>query len=770
MDFHLGGVVDESGARVVGDDVAYDPSDLTTHGVVIGMTGSGKTGLGIIFLEEALRTGIPALVIDPKGDMTNLMLTFPELAPADFRPWIDEGAAAKDGITPDEAAEGAATLWREGLASWDLDGADIGALRDRCGMTIYTPGSNAGIPLNVVGDLTAPDLDWDDDAETLRDGIQGYVSGLLGLVDIDADPISSRHHILLSNLIEHAWRSGAALDLETLIGWIVNPPIRKLGVFDIDTFFPEKDRTAFAMQLNGLLASPSFATWMDGPPLDIESMLWDDGTPQASIVYLAHLSETERQFMVTAIFSKLITWMRGQPGSSELRALVYMDEVFGFVPPTAQPPSKKPILTMLKQARAFGVGLLLSTQNPVDLDYKAMSNAGTWCIGRLQTERDKARVLEAVSAASGDVDVPAIDKRISGLGKRTFLLHSTREAEPTAFTTRWAMSYLRGPMTREEVASVTDDRPSTPQVAEATTPATDQGANAPTPAPATRPPTPEDVPVGWLHASAPWADLVGFDATGDHYEPVVAVEVEVHFDESRIGFEHTDTFEAIIEVSESLDASAVRPVDHDVRDVTDSGEDLPYAAAVDLDSRWIDGIRRFIVDHLDRTGEITVFRHRQLQLVSRPDEDEAQFAARVSAAAADRADEEMADKQEDFERRIRSARRAYEDAVRDADDAAQAADAEKTDALLGAGLDLLMGRKPKLSRSSRSAESRLRRAESKIERARDAYEDLAQDLDEELADIRDEWAEAGADVESVTVGLERDDIRVRDTRLIWVRR
>jgi len=474
-DFYLGGPIDvATGDRIEDQRTDYDASDLTTHGVIVGMTGSGKTGLGVIFLEEALRSGLPALVIDPKGDMTNLLLTFPELRPADFRPWIDEAAATKDGKTPDEAAEATADLWRNGLAGWGLSGNDIAALRKRAGFAIYTPGSTAGIPLNVIGSLDPPSLDWDEDAETLRDEIQGFTSGLLGLIDVDADPIASREHILIANLIEHAWRNGRAIDMATLLGWLQRPPVRKLGVFEIDTFYPESERIELAMKLNGLMASPSFATWMEGESLDIPSLLWnEDGRPQGAILYIAHLSDEERQFVVTLVLSKLITWMRSQAGSGELRMLTYMDEVFGFVPPTAAPPAKKPILTLLKQARAFGVGMLLSTQNPVDLDYKAMSNAGTWCIGRLQTERDKARIVEALSSARGDVDVAELDDRISGLGKRRFLLHNTRGKEPQVFATRWAMSYLRGPLTREQIETLTTDRPAPP--------ATPQKAAAPAP-------------------------------------------------------------------------------------------------------------------------------------------------------------------------------------------------------------------------------------------------------------------------------------------------
>ncbi|MBU1866422.1 MAG: DUF87 domain-containing protein, partial [Actinobacteria bacterium] len=392
--FFLGGVIDPATGRRTDDQalVHYDPSDLTTHGVIVGMTGSGKTGLGVIYLEEALRAGIPTLVLDPKGDMTNLLLTFPDLAAADFAPWVDEGEAGREGKSPDQLAAETADLWKNGLASWGLSGSDIGALREGAGFTVFTPGSSAGVPLNIIGSLAAPALDFEEEAETLRDEIEGFTTGILGLVGVESDPLSSREHILISNLIERAWTAGEDLDLEMLLAQIQRPPLRKLGVFDIDTFFPEKDRLALAMKLNTLVASPSFEAWREGPALDMERLLWtEDGKPRASIVYLAHLSDDERQFVVTLVLSKLITWMRSQAGSSDLRALVYMDEVFGFVPPTATPPAKKPILTILKQARAFGVGMLLSTQNPVDLDYKAMSNAGTWCIGRLQTERDKAR-------------------------------------------------------------------------------------------------------------------------------------------------------------------------------------------------------------------------------------------------------------------------------------------------------------------------------------------------------------------------------------------
>ena len=441
-----------------GEPLAVESEDLTTHGVVVGMTGSGKTGLGIVLLEEALLAGVPALILDPKGDMGNLLLTFPDLAAADFRPWVSEDDARAAGISVDELAARTAADWKAGLESQGIGPDRIRALRDAAEATIYTPGSEAGVPLNVVGSLQAPPLSWETEAETLRDEIEGTVMSLLGLVGIDADPLASREFVLLANLLEHAWRAGRDLDLATLIGEVQSPPLRKLGVFDVDTFFPPKERTALALRLNSLLASPAFAAWGKGVPLDIGALLRTPaGKPRAAIVYLAHLSEEERQFAVTLVLSKLVTWMRAQPGTSDLRALVYMDEVFGFVPPTAAPPAKKPILTIFKQARAFGVGMVLATQNPVDLDYKAMSNAGTWLVGRLQTDNDKARVLDGLKSAAGGADLAALDAAIGGLGKREFMLVSAKSSRPVVFATRWAMSYLRGPLTRDQVALLMRD-------------------------------------------------------------------------------------------------------------------------------------------------------------------------------------------------------------------------------------------------------------------------------------------------------------------------
>jgi len=461
--FYLGRLFDLEKGLTQDELLLYDSKDLTTHAVCVGMTGSGKTGLGVGLLEEAAIDGIPALVIDPKGDMGNLMLTFPDLKAADFAPWIDPDAAARKGMTAAEFAKKTAGTWKKGIGEWGQDPARIQKFKDSAEVTIFTPGSTAGIPLSILRSLTAPPSSLLDDSDALRDRVQTAVSGLLALLGIEADPIQSREHILISNILHQAWLENRDLDLTRLINEIQDPPFVKVGVFDLDSFFPQKERFGLAMRLNNLLASPGFSVWMQGEPLEIGRLLYTpQGKPRISILSIAHLSDSERMFFVTVLLNEVIAWMRAQPGTSSLRALLYMDEIFGYFPPTAAPPSKAPMLTLLKQARAYGLGVVLATQNPVDLDYKGLANAGTWFIGRLQTERDKMRVLEGLEGASQSaghaIDRGEMDKILSALGKRVFLMHNVHEPQPSLFQTRWVLSYLRGPLTRKQIQALMGPR------------------------------------------------------------------------------------------------------------------------------------------------------------------------------------------------------------------------------------------------------------------------------------------------------------------------
>jgi hypothetical protein len=443
--------------------ILYDSKDLVTHAVCVGMTGSGKTGLCISLLEEAALDGVPSIAIDPKGDLTNLMLTFPELRPEDFRPWINEDDARAKSLSPDEYAAHQAKLWRDGLASWGQDGERIRRLKDAADFAIYTPGSSAGIPISIISSFAAPAQAIRGDSELLRDRVTTTASSLLGLLGLAADPIQSREHILIANLLTAAWSAGEDLDLAALIARTQKPPMARVGALDLESFYPAKEREQLAVKMNNLLASPGFNAWLEGVPLDVGQLLrTESGKPRVAIISIAHLSESERMFFVSLLLNQVLDWVRAQSGTTSLRAVLYMDEIFGYFPPVAEPPSKRPLLTLLKQARAFGLGVVLATQNPVDLDYKGLANTGTWFLGRLQTERDKARVLEGLESVSASsharFDKVEMDALLSGLSQRIFLMNHVHEDAPVVFQSRWAMSYLRGPLTRDQIKKLMDGK------------------------------------------------------------------------------------------------------------------------------------------------------------------------------------------------------------------------------------------------------------------------------------------------------------------------
>jgi hypothetical protein len=793
----LGGLVDPAKHERTGEDVHLETEDFTTHGVIVGMTGSGKTGLGIVLIEEVLAAERPALLIDPKGDLTNLCLMFPDLAPADFRPWVDEGQASAAGLTLDEFAAEQAAVWKDGLEGWGITGDRIRHVRDAADITIYTPGSKSGMPINIVGSLQVPaDVS---DPEVVGDEIEGYVSGVLGLVGIESDPLSSREHILLANLIQHSWSQGRALDLPTLVGMVQQPPIRKLGVFELDQFFPAADRTALAMKLNGLLASPAFAAWGDGPPLDVQAMLFGvDGTPRCAIVTTAHLSDEERQFVTSLVLSKLVTWMRRQSGTTDLRALLYMDEVMGYLPPTANPPTKKPIMTLMKQARAFGVGVVLATQNPVDVDYKALSNAGTWIVGRLQTERDKTRLLDGMSAAAGGVDIKAVSNTISGLAKREFVLRRAGKDQPEVFTSRWAMSYLRGPMTRDQIAKVTGSAPSAP--ATATPDSTLEAASQPIPAaPPAAPLAPDATPVmpnvapgiavRWVDVAAPWlADVGGSDA-GTVREAAIAARVALHYDETKAdNLTHDTEYEAVIHpLGAPLDVTRALAVDVDERDFARAAPDgcayrIPDAPLAEA-SYWKQAERN-LVDHATRSLTMEIPANTELKLCGRPGEAAADFETRCAQVADERADAEIAKLRDKYEAKVTRLRDQIEAAADRADVASEHAQGRAQGELLSTGGsilgDLLGGRRSRggllgtigraLGRRSRSSADgeRVEAAKNKVARLQQELADLEAELAEEITEIDARWMASAKKVSTMPIALERSDVKVIELVLAWI--
>jgi Helicase HerA, central domain len=799
----VGGVVDPAKHERTGDDVRLETEDFTTHGVIVGMTGSGKTGLGLVLIEEVLTAGLPALLFDPKGDITNLCLTFPGLSAEEFRPWIDESQANAAGVTPDEFAAQQATSWKEGLAGWGYGSEQITKLRATCDFTIYTPGSQSGVAMNIVGSLQVPGVD---DAEVIGDEIEGYVSGLLGLIGVDADPLSSREHILLANLIQHSWAAGKSLDLPTLVGMVQQPPVRKLGVFELDQFYPPDERTKLALKLNGLLASPAFAAWAAGQPLDIQSLLYtQDGRGRGAIVTTAHLSDEERQFVTSLILSKLVTWMRRQSGVTDLRALLYMDEVAGYLPPTANPPTKKPIMLLMKQARAFGVGVVLATQNPVDVDYKALSNAGTWMVGRLQTDRDKQRLLDGMSAASGGVDVNAVGDTISGLGKREFVLRRAGEDQPEVITSRWAMSYLRGPLTRDQIKQLMGGTPTAAAPAAGAEPAT-QAAPAPAAegapteaAPAAPAPTVAadattvmptvagGVAVRWVDPAAPWLGEVGGDDTGATGEAAVAARVMLRYDETKADLVHDEEYEAVLfPLGANVDVTRAIAVDYDDRDLRDTdpgGWTYRLSDAPISESAFWKQVQRDLVDHLARSGALELSVNRDLKLYGRPGEDAEAFTTRCLQAADEKADAEIAKLRDKYEKKVTTLRDRIDAASDAAEVAADQQEARERDSLLssaGSILGGLLGGRSRggllgqigraAGRTSRSAAggSRVKAAAKKVARLQAELEEVEAELAEELIEIDARWMELAKNVSTVPVTLERTDVKVTHLALAWI--
>jgi len=826
-DFLLGGLIDPAQHTRTDKNVTLQSGDFTTHGVIVGMTGSGKTGLGIVLIEEALQAGVPTLLIDPKGDLTNLCLTFPTLAPTDFQPWVNDGDAAKAGLSVPDFAAAQAKAWTDGLAGWGIAADRIASLRQKAEFTIYTPGSSAGVGLNIIGSLAAPG--GTPDPEIMGDEIEGFVSGLLELVGIEADPLSSREHILLSNLVLNEWNSGRSLDLPTLVGMVMNPPIRKLGVFELDQFFPPKDRTAFAMQLNGLLASPSFSAWMQGPALDIDTLLrTPDGRPRCAIVTTAHLSDQERQFVTTLILTKLVTWMRKQSGTTDLRALLYMDEVAGYLPPTAMPPTKKPIMTLMKQARAFGVGVVLSTQNPVDVDYKALSNAGTWMIGRLQTDQDKNRLLDGMSAAAGGVDINAIGNTISGLAKREFVLRRAGKDQPEVFTTRWAMSYLRGPLARDQIATLMAGQkgvaaplppptaaaaaqpapaaPAMPAPAAAppiTTPNVSPGAApsaaaaAPTgPLAADESPVMQEIAAGvairWADVAAPWLSAIGADPRGTRREPAVVARVALRYDDDKAELTHDEEYETVLfPLGEQVDVSRSVAVDYDDRDLrVEVPQGITYQlskAPLKAKTFW-SGVERDLVDFLVRSRSLELQVNKDLKLYSRPGEAADAFYQRCYQVADAKGDEETAALRGKYQTKVTSLQtqlQAAEDRANVLESEAKGRRNEEILSTAGSILGgLLGGRKSRggllgsvlgragsaAGRRGRTAASgeRLDAAENKIQLLHQQMEDLEDELAREVTEIDAKWMGIAKAITTMPVTLEKTDVKVTQLSLVWV--
>jgi hypothetical protein len=779
--FYLGRVQDLAAGKRTDELVLYDSRDLTTHAVIIGMTGSGKTGLGIGMIEEAAMDRIPVIAIDPKGDLGDLLLTFPKLKPADFEPWVSLQDAQAQGLTQQQFAEQQASTWEKGLADWGQSGDRITRLREAADFAIYTPGSNVE-PISVLRTFAPPPEAVRDDADLYRERLQTTVSSVLSLMGIEADPSTSREHILLSNILQKAWGAGREVDLPGLVSQVQNPPFEKIGVMSVDQVFPARDRNAFAMKINNLVAAPGFEAWMAGVPLDASRLLYtDSGKPRVSVLSIAHLSDAERMFFVTMLLNELIGWMRQQPGTGSLRALLYMDEVFGYLPPVANPPSKLLFLTLLKQARAFGLGVVLSTQNPVDLDYKALSNAGTWCIGRLQTERDKARVMDGLEGASagGNFDRAAMEQLIAGLGKRVFLLHSVHESKPVIFQTRWTMSYLAGPLTREQIRRLVPAPPAAPTAVlsssgprSAAPPVTDGGASGP-------PSVPAGIPQFHLPAAG--------EAT---YRPRLLGIADVTISSAKYGINRTDRVLHTVEFGDGpvpVDWSTADPLEADLATIGKGapadGNFAPVPSAA-LKEKSYAGWTRSYTQWLRANEVITIFRSAGLKLTSQAGETEKDFRIRLQNNSREQRDAAVESMRTKFAAKraalVDRLQRAEQRVERESDEAGS----QKLQAAVSFGtavIGALFSRKAvsatNVSRLGTAARSVGRvqkqsgdvaRANESAESVRQALAELDQQIEKQTGALQGGFDAQNEPLETITIKPKASDVQVHEVGLVWM--
>jgi hypothetical protein len=815
--FYLGQEYDLRKGQILDQLVHYDARDLTTHAVCLGMTGSGKTGLGIILLEEAALDGVPSLVIDPKGDMTNLLLTFPDLSPDDFRPWVNPDDARRKDMDLDTYAAKMADQWRTGLDGTGQGPDRIRRLKESADFAIFTPGSSAGRQLSILHTLKAPALSWETDSELLRDKIGSVVSALLALVNIEADPVRSREHILLSNIFENAWRNGEDLDLPQLIVRIQKPPFSQLGVFPVDTFFPEKDRMELAMLLNGLMASPTFADWIEGQPMDIDSLLHGpSGKPQVSVLYIAHLSDIEKQFFNTLLLEQVISWMRAQSGTTSLRALLYIDEVFGYLPPhPANPPTKKPLLTLLKQARAFGLGLILATQNPVDLDYKALSNAGTWFIGRMQADRDKQRLLdglEGVQVGTGGTTRAEFDKMISAVTSRVFLLHNVHEKEPLVFHTRWAMSYLRGPLTRPQVQQLVGEQPEFPAATAMTRPSEPKPAVQPTlatpsPQPETEAPysqIPPQLPSAITQVYLPakislktaldrlareqsWKIQPRVEQEGYLvYGPALVAMAQIRYPHAKSRQTHSEEVAYLLQAEGSiggLDWSRGQ-VQLESRDLDRATPSDAYFAELpaELGSlRSLSSLQKEFEDYVYYNSSVTLWHNPHLKLYSEFSESDKAFLRRCRVEAKQALDAEAKKLEEKYERELDKIEDRLRREERELEEDKIEHDARKQEELLS-GVESVVSlfSRRKLStrlstasrrhRMTRQAKADIEESEQVIEELEAQIEELEQEAKQQTEDLTEKWSRLIEEIEEEQVQPRRADVRINLFALAWLPR
>ena len=784
--FYLGRSYDIKKGQLEDELVLYDSKDLVTHGVVLGMTGSGKTGLCLSILEEAAMDNVPAIVIDPKGDISNLMLTFPDFQGGDFRPWINEGDAVKKGMSADDYAEKTARQWEDGIGSWGQSSDRVRQFKEKCDINIFTPGSKAGIPVSILSSLEVPPFEVLDDGELLGDRIESTVSSLLSLIGVDTDPIQSPEAVVLATIFNHCWQAGEGLTLESIIRHLQKPPFTKVGVIDVDSFMNAKSRQKLALKFNALLASPGFSTWMEGAALDIDELMYTkEGKPRVSIFSIAHLSDTERMFFVSLLLNQMLGWMRTQSGTTSLRALLYMDEIYGYLPPRGNPPSKKPMMTILKQGRAFGLSCLFATQNPVDLDYKALSNIGTWWLGRLQTEGDKRRVLDGLEGAAasqdGSFDRKKMEVLLAGLGSRVFLMNNVHDEAPTVFHVRWVMSYLCGPLTRGKIKELMD--PKREQFLPAKKATAVQSLNPMAmPGSVVKSNTAKSerpiVGSGVTEYFAPFST----EAEGITYFPSLLREAEVHFSSSKYDLDGAKPLRFVNAMSEQgidweKDEECKLPL-KSLGDAPRKGASFEVLPGFAMQAGNYKQVSKDFADYIYRNERVEILYAPVLKLYSKLGESEEGFRVRLSTSARELRDEAVEKLRDKYESKIRTKMNQIERAehtLMKEESESSSANWQIGAKIVGGLLGGLFGGRRSSSSSAVTSASRAYKQRSDVKVAKRKIRDLEEDqadlegeLREEIAELKVEYDSSQLKLEKKSVKPFKKDISITSVALLWL--
>lgn len=781
--FYLGKEVNPETQKLTDELVLYKNKHLTTHAALIGMTGSGKTGLGIDIIEEAALDNIPAILIDPKGDMGNLLLTFPELKTEDFEPWVDAGAAESKGLSVKEFAEKTATMWDKGIQSWHQDKSRIKALKNNVEYVIYTPGSSAGVQLSVLSSFDAPSEDVMDDPDSFTSVVNSTVSSLLALIKVKGDPLSSKEYLLISNIFIHLWKKGISITLEELIGYVTNPPFDKIGVLPLKSFYTQTQRLDLAMKLNTVLASPSFSAWTEGEPLNIKDLLYtEDGKAKVSILSISHLDDSQRMFFVTLFLNKYISWMRQQSGTSSLRTLLYMDEIFGFFPAVGNPPSKKPMLLLLKQARAFGISVILSTQNPIDLDYKGLSNIGTWFIGRLQTKQDKERVMDGLlTNDENSLNKKEIEDLLSNIQSRVFLLKSAHEDKVKLMQTRWVLSYLKGPLSKKEVRKLMADRKaisksitSSENKKEETNSKTANFVSENTNV--VQSAISEDITQYYSVNTQFGKDVV--------YKPNIIAKGKVKFVNTTRGIDIGKTFSEKFELNnedESIDLTKGFDFDFDTslfdkKPVEQSKFEALPSFIEELKS--FKSLNKAYSDILYRTNKLELYKCKELKAESKPNESLKDFKVRLLDIIREEKNEAVEKLRAKFGTKSDRLQDRYEKLLIKLEKEEGDVSAKKTDTAMSFGMAVLGsflggGSKRKFNRGISSAgkiakeKADVRRVENEIAQVQNDMEELRSDLTNELNSIKEKYNIENYKIETFYIKPRRSDVFDIDVSLLW---